>query len=444
VLRGRIQDGNGGALAASLDALGVRVTSIRIVGDDLDEIVAAVAGHRAAGTDLICVTGGLGPTHDDLTMEAIARVTDRALAVDASALAMVRARSRGLPVDAPAARAAHVKQASLPAGATVLPPAGTAPGCLVEHDGALIVVLPGPPWELRAMWADAVRDQPALRRLLARASAPPERVLRILARPESQLVEILDGPGAPDRSGLTLGICARDGELELTVRGDPAAAVDMQRHLAGALGAALFSTDGRTVDDIVAAGLTAAGHTVSVAESCTGGGLGARFSARAGASDHFVGGVISYADSVKTDVLGCRGAPSRTTARCRRSARAPWPTACAGSRAAPGPCRSPASPGPAAARTRSPWASCTSAAPDPAARSRGGTNCAATAARCVVPRRPRPCTCCARASPRGDGRRRAPVRPRAHSVTTRCSLSADPATIMATVSGRAPSRGHQP
>lgn len=311
MLRGRIQDGNGGALAASLDALGVRVTSIRIVGDDLDEIVAAVAGHRAAGTDLVCVTGGLGPTHDDLTMEAIARVTDRALAVDASALAMVRARSRGLPVDAPAARAAHIKQASLPAGATVLPPAGTAPGCLVEHDGALIVVLPGPPWELRAMWADAMRDQPALRRLLARASAPPERVLRIHARPESQLVEILDGPGAPDRSGLTLGICARDGELELTVRGDPAAAVDMQRHLAGALGAALFSTDGRTVDDIVAAGLTAAGHTVSVAESCTGGGLGARFSARAGASDHFVGGVISYADSVKTDVLGV---PGRTIA----------------------------------------------------------------------------------------------------------------------------------
>lgn len=90
----------------------------------------------------------------------------------------------------------------------------------------------------------------------------------------------------------------------MTVRGDAEAAGALQEHLAGVLGEALFSTDGRTVDDIVVQGLFAAGHTVSVAESCTGGGLGARFSARAGASAHFVGGVIAYANRVKTAVLG--------------------------------------------------------------------------------------------------------------------------------------------
>lgn len=304
VLRGRIQDGNGGVLAASLEGLGADVASIRIVGDDLRGIVAALERDIADGCRLVCVTGGLGPTHDDLTMEAVARVTGRPLAVEPAALDMVRARSRALPVDAPAARAARTKQASLPRGATVLPPAGTAPGCLVEHGDTLIAVLPGPPWELRAVWAAAVRDQPQLRRVLARAAAPAQRVLRIHARPEAQLVEILARPDAPDRAGLALGICARDGELELTLRGDPAAADATQAHLARALGPALFSADGRTVDAIVADGLRAAGQTVAVAESCTGGGLGARLTAPAGASAHFAGGVIAYSNEVKTAVLG--------------------------------------------------------------------------------------------------------------------------------------------
>ncbi|HSI30800.1 MAG TPA: competence/damage-inducible protein A, partial [Miltoncostaeaceae bacterium] len=148
ILRGRIQERNAGLIARSLESSGVRVERIEIVGDDLGALVAAVGAALRGGVDLLCTTGGLGPTHDDLTMEAVAEATSRPLALDPEALAMVEARSRGLRQPAGVARQVREKQAMLPAGATVLPPIGTAPGAALEHDGAVVVVLPGPPWEL--------------------------------------------------------------------------------------------------------------------------------------------------------------------------------------------------------------------------------------------------------------------------------------------------------
>ena len=204
-------------------------------------------------------------------------------------------------------RAVQEKQASLPAGAAVLPPAGTAPGAVLEHEGALVVVLPGPPWELEAMWTAALSAQPPLAALIARAGTPHERILRIHAVPESLLVAEIDGLGRDVWDRLTVGICARDGELEVTIRSDPAdawAADALEQRVADTLGAALFSRDGATVDDVVARGLVAAGQTVAVAESCTGGGLGARLTARPGSSAYVLGGVIAYADAVKVGLLG--------------------------------------------------------------------------------------------------------------------------------------------
>ena len=272
----------------------------------MDAALGALGRLLTSGVNLVCVSGGLGPTHDDLTMEAVARATGRALAIDPGALEMVRARSL-LLTQAPAVqRAVQEKQASLPVGAAVLAPAGTAPGAVLEHEGVVVVVLPGPPWELESMWTAALRDQPAVTGLVARAGTPHERVLRIHAVPESLLVAEIEGIGDEVWDRLTVGICARDGELEVTIRSDPGdewAADALEQRVAAGLGDALFSRDGSTVDDVVAEALVAAGETVAVAESCTGGGLGARLTARPGSSAYVLGGVISYADEVKVAVL---------------------------------------------------------------------------------------------------------------------------------------------
>ncbi len=307
ILRGRIREANAGILARSLEERGVEIDRVEIVGDALEPLVGALGRLLASGVDLVCVTGGLGPTHDDLSMEAVGRATGRPLAVDPVALEMVRARSLALTRAVAVQRAVQEKQASLPAGAAVLPPAGTAPGAVLRHEGVVVVVLPGPPWELESMWQAALSAQPLLADLIARAGDPHERVLRIHAIPESLLVAEIDGLARDVWDRLTVGICAREGELEVTIRsapGDAWAADALEERVAAALGDALFSRDGATVDEVVARGLLAAGQTVAVAESCTGGGLGARLTARPGSSGYVLGGVIAYADAVKTALLG--------------------------------------------------------------------------------------------------------------------------------------------
>jgi len=308
VLRGRIQERNAGHLARSLESLGVEVSRWEMVSDDLAGVSAALTRLMGAGVDLVCVTGGLGPTHDDVTMEAVAQATGRVLELDPAALALVEARSLRIAegTGADVLRAVQRKQALLPVRATMLPPPGTAPGCLLDHEGVVVAVLPGPPWELATMWEDAVGRDP-LAGVLARAAGDLERVLRIHAVPESLLVAAIEDFPPDDWRRLRVGICARDGELEVTVRSGPSdagSADALEDMIAAGVGDALYSRDGATVDEVVARRLRAAGQTVAVAESCTGGGLGARLTALPGSSDYVLGGVISYADEVKTALLG--------------------------------------------------------------------------------------------------------------------------------------------
>ena len=279
---------------------------VAFVGDALAELVDALAGLLASGVEVLCVSGGLGPTHDDLTMSAVAEATGHPLELDRAALAMVEAAGTSRGVDPGVARAVREKQARLPRGAHVLPPAGTAPGCIVVAGDALVVVLPGPPWELQAMWEAALAAGPLAERLRA-ARPPEERLLRVAGIPESRFVAAFDRVEPADRRALAVGVCARDGELEVTVRFDPSdtpAADALERALEAEVGEALYSRDGTDLDEVVAALLDRDGATLAVAESCTGGGLGARLTARGGASARFLGGVISYADAVKRDVLG--------------------------------------------------------------------------------------------------------------------------------------------
>ncbi len=324
VLEGRVGDRNGRFLAADLDARGAEVDRIVVLGDRREAIASQVRALAAEGLDLVVTTGGLGVTHDDLTMEAVADAAGVATALDEGALALVRARSAGHPniarVDPAVAEAVARKQATLPVGGVTVPPAGTAPGCVLTVGATVVVVLPGPPREVAAMWPDAVRTAPVAD-VLARVTAPVRRILRVHGVIEAELVERLEGR-VP--SGVRMGICARPGEIEvvLTETGArPGAADEAAARISDWFGRAVFSTDGADVDDAVAGALLARRQTVAVAESCTGGLVGARLTRRPGSSAYVLGGFVTYADAAKRDllgvaaeVLGAHGAVSRPVA----------------------------------------------------------------------------------------------------------------------------------
>jgi nicotinamide-nucleotide amidase len=303
VLSGRVGERNAGFLAQSLAAHGVRVERTVIVGDSVTDVAQALMELLVTGVDLVCTTGGLGPTADDLTMAAVATATGRSLALSEEALALVTERSRLVPprpgVDEVTLDRLRRKQATLPAGATVLPPIGSAPGCALTHAGTLVVVLPGPPSELEAMWLHALSDGPVAD-LLAVAPADRARTFRLWAVFEAEIIDHLETLGADDLA--TVGTYTREGELEIVV--PERLGARMEELLRAEFGDALFATDERHVDALVAELLLESGATLAVGESCTGGGLGARLTAIPGASAWFLGGAITYADAAKVALLG--------------------------------------------------------------------------------------------------------------------------------------------
>ena len=208
-------------------------------------------------------------------------------------------------VDPEAVRTATRKQAMVPAGATVIEPAGTAPGMVVPGSPA-VVVLPGPPRELQSMWPGAVASAP-FQALVAEAPAYEESMLRLFGIPESEIAETLrvaeDRIEGLDRLEVTT--CLRRGEVEVVVRHEPAdqEAWDRLSDLIAERHAdTLFSTDGSSIDDQVAALLD--GHTIATAESCTGGLLAARLTERPGSSAYVDGGTVVYSNDAKSGLLG--------------------------------------------------------------------------------------------------------------------------------------------
>lgn len=181
VLGGRVFEKNAAFIARQLATRGVVLERTVIVGDTRGTIAQTITELIASGIRLLCVTGGLGPTYDDLTMQAVADATGRNLALDASALEMVRERSRGvrrqMHITDSELEAMRRKQATLPEGADVLAPVGTAPGCVLVHGRCVIVVLPGPPAESQPMWDQALIE-PAVADLLGSVTATPQRILR--------------------------------------------------------------------------------------------------------------------------------------------------------------------------------------------------------------------------------------------------------------------------
>jgi nicotinamide-nucleotide amidase len=315
VLTGRVADRNGPWLAEQLRVLGVDIAHTVVVGDRPDDLRAALDFLTRLGLDLVLTSGGLGPTADDLTAEVVGDFQGRPSALDARLeehIGGIVARfsaGRGWRVDPEATAAGTRKQARVPEGATVIAPVGTAPGLVVppapDRDGPPVVVLPGPPRELQGMWPAVVAD-PLVQAALRGRKELRQRTVRLWGTPESELAATLRAQGER-LAGLEITTCLHDGELEIVTRFAPPAQAAYDA-FAAALGSAhaesMFSPDGRTVDDIVAAALLAGGLTIATAESCTAGLLAARLTERPGSSAYVAGGVVSYSNEVKVRQLG--------------------------------------------------------------------------------------------------------------------------------------------
>lgn len=300
-------DTNSLVVTERLNAIGYDVRTKLVVGDALDDIVTAMraaVGH----VDLLVCTGGLGPTEDDLTRDALARVLGVDMAVDAAILDGLRARfaRRGIVM-----RDNNARQALVPIGATVLENAnGTAPGLFAAVDGTTIALLPGPPREMTPMLESLIRDG----RLPSDGGGLFRRVLKITGRPESEVDAIAHpvyGRWQTQTIPITTTILAALGQIELHLTAAApsreaadavlAPAVDA---LQAVLGPSVFSVDGRSLEAVVGDLLRQAHWTLSVAESCTGGLLASRLTDVPGSSEYFDRGVVCYSNAAKIDVLG--------------------------------------------------------------------------------------------------------------------------------------------
>jgi len=303
LLGGEKLDRNSLTITRAVARYGVRVAEKRVAGDDVGDVAAAI-GELLHRHDLVVVTGGLGPTADDVTRDAVARALDRPIEHDDEIMEWIHARyaahGRRTPTFAP--QMARVVQ-----GARPLPNnRGTAPGMLVEVDGALLAVLPGPPWEMEEMLERDLLPE------LERWSAGTVRLTRTLvlggvfeSDVEEQVRHLYQRFGREDISILaSFGVV----RLVLTAAGVEDAARDrlddMEAAFRDLLGDAVAGVDVGGLPEAVVVELRSAGQTMATAESCTGGLVSARLTDVAGASEVFVGGVVSYSNEVKECALG--------------------------------------------------------------------------------------------------------------------------------------------
>ena len=285
-------------IARLLRPCGFHMVEKRCVEDDAAAITAAVA-EVSARAGLVVVSGGLGPTADDVTREGVAVALSRALVRRPELVEMLAARYRATGREMPeiAARMADVLE-----GAVVLRnPRGTAPGQLVAAGGTTVVLLPGVPWELEEIftrhllprWQEAagviVRT---LRLASVYESAVEQRISHLYDRFGREAVTILAGRGLVD---LVLIADGSDASRRIAA---------MEEAFRAVVGADLYGSDDDTLAAVVLEALRRRGRTLAVAESCTGGKVGERLTAVPGSSDVFVGGIVAYSDALKREWLG--------------------------------------------------------------------------------------------------------------------------------------------
>jgi nicotinamide-nucleotide amidase len=297
-------DTNSLFLTDGLNQVGIRVVHKAVVGDSLDEMRASFQ-HALDRADLIVACGGLGPTDDDRTREAVADLLGRKLQLNEDVLRHIQELFRRFGRVMPEI---NRRQAMVPEGATVIPnPRGSAPGLWIEAHGHILILLPGVPSELRAMFEREV--QPRLSKL-GHDERLFTRDLRVTGLPESEVDQRVAPLYAlyPDTETTIL---ASPPGIQLHPRvwsRDPAKANqildEMVKRMTLALGEHLYSTEGEAMDEVVARALTENRATIAVAESCTGGMLAERLTNVPGSSSYFLGGVVCYSNELKTSLVG--------------------------------------------------------------------------------------------------------------------------------------------
>jgi len=303
-------DTNSLFITEQLNSVGIDVVSKHVAGDDR-AVLSHVLRSALTGVDLLVVCGGLGPTDDDLTREAVADVLARPLAEDAGLVDHLKRRyaSRGLSVPMPLN---NLRQAMVPAGGEVIDNAnGSAPGLWIDHGAQAVILLPGPPRELKPMMTAL-----AASRLRARASgvAIVRRTLRIAGRFESHVDQALHplyeqwAAASPPVAATILATLGQI-ELHLSVRhaSRAEATAILERATAQALGVIgedVFSTDGRRLEEVVGEALAARGLWLAAAESCTGGLVTSRLTDVPGSSRYVGASIVAYANDAKMSLLG--------------------------------------------------------------------------------------------------------------------------------------------
>ncbi len=297
LLLGHISDTNATYLAQSLSSLGIDLYFVSQVGDNLGRIVETL--RRAwERSDLVIMTGGLGPTEDDLTREAISALLGETMQVDPQLEADLRAHFPAMPER-------NLKQATLIPSARALPnPRGTAPGWLVEKDGHLIVAMPGVPREMYRMWeAEAV---PRLAEHIG-GSAIFTRLLRVAGMGESAVEERLDE--LVHSANPTIATYAKTDAVDVRVTAKAEKLVQAQEMVAQVeaqvrrlLGQHIFGTDSNTLQSVVGKHLADRQQTLAVMESLTGGLLASTITNYPGSSKHFLGGVVAYSSDLKAQM----------------------------------------------------------------------------------------------------------------------------------------------
>ncbi len=297
-------DTNSLYLTGQLNALGVEVVRKTVVGDERERLTDSILG-AAARSKIVVLTGGLGPTEDDLTREAVAGALGRSLVFHQDICDRIEERLRFF-----GRKMAEInrRQAYVIEGAEVLPNArGTAPGQWILNDGVAFVLLPGPPMELQAMFEG--QCLPRLEKIL-----PPQfirtRWLRTVGMSESELDQLIS-PVYTRYANLATTILAVSGEIHVHLRARCASAQEAETLVAQAsaeieplLGDRVYSCNGDSLEKVIGDMLRARGASLSVAESATGGLLGGRITAVPSASDYFRGGFVTYSDQMKIQLLG--------------------------------------------------------------------------------------------------------------------------------------------
>jgi len=296
-------DTNSLFLTDGLNQVGIRVVHKAVVGDSLDDMRASFR-HALDRADLVVACGGLGPTDDDRTREAVADLLGRKLELNDGVLRHIQELFRRFGRVMPEI---NRRQAMVPEGATVIPnPRGSAPGLWIESSGHIVILLPGVPSELRAMFDQEVR--PRLTRL-GHDERLFTRDLRVTGLPESEVEQRVSPLYAlyPDTETTIL---ASPPGIQLHPRvwsRDPAQANqildEMVKRMALALGEHLYSTEGEAMEEVVARVLTENRATIAVAESCTGGLLAERLTNIPGSSSYFLGGVVCYSNELKSALV---------------------------------------------------------------------------------------------------------------------------------------------